>query len=302
MKKIVAIAGPTAVGKTSLALELAKEFDGEIINADSRQIYRYLDIIAGKITPEEMDAVPHYLLSIVEPGENFSVAEFQARAYRKIQDIHSRKKLPIIVGGTGMYVSALTQGYEFSDLKPNEELRSQLEEFSVKELRDKLLELEPSIKLSRSESFNRHRLIRRIEKVESGIRETPISSPRYDSLTIGLEISRIKLEERIRERVQNRLDNGAVEEVEGLRDILEETFGEDRIESHMKQIGLSYYVIWRYLQDEYDYSTMIEKFVRAEMQYAKRQMTWWKKDPSIVWVPYNEALNRSLELLKELIR
>lgn len=301
MKKIVAIVGPTAVGKSSLAIELAKEFDGEVISADSRQVYKYLDIIAGKVTSEEMEGIPHHLLSLVEPGEEFSVAEFQSRAYEVIEDIHSREKLPIIVGGTGMYVSAITQGYEFSEVEPDENLREELEELSVKDLRERLLRLAPATKLSRSESFNRHRLMRRIEKLESGIAETPRQSPRFDTLTVGLEISRSELEGRIRERVQSRLDSGAIEEVEGLCDMLEEGFGSDQVESMMKQIGLSYYVIWRYLQDDYDYSVMVEKFVRAEMQYAKRQMTWWKKDKSIVWIPYDNALQESEKMIQALI-
>jgi tRNA dimethylallyltransferase len=298
MKKIVAIVGPTAVGKSSLAIDLAKEFGWEIISADSRQIYKYLDIIAGKVTPEEMDAIPHHLLSIVEPGEEFSVAEFQARAFEIIDDIHSRGKLPILAGGTGMYVSSITQGYEFSDVEPDEKLREELEKLSVKELREKLLKLSPQATLSRSEAFNRHRMIRRIEKLASGQPDQPSQSPRYDALTIGLEIAREELEERIRERVHSRLDDGAIEEVEGLCEMFGETFGEDQLEKKMKQIGLSYYVIWRYLQGDYDYSKMIEKFVRAEMQYAKRQMTWWKKDKSIVWIPYEEALDASRKLLK----
>lgn len=300
MEKIFAIVGPTAVGKSSLAIELAKEFDGEVISADSRQIYRYLDIIAGKVTPEEMDGIPHHLLSLVEPGEEFSVAEFQSRAYEVIDDIHARGKLPILAGGTGLYVSAITHGYEFSDVEPDAKLREELEGLSVKDLRERLLRLAPETKLSRSESFNRHRLIRRIEKLRSGTPENPKQSPRYKSLTIGLEIERAELEERIRERVQSRLDAGAIEEVEGLRDMLEEAFGRFEVESKMKQVGLSYHVVHRYLEDDYDYAKMVEKFVRAEMQYAKRQMTWWKKDKSIVWIPYENALEESVKMIKAL--
>lgn len=297
MRKIITIVGPTGAGKSSLAIDLADEFGGQIISADSRQIYRYLDIVSGKTLPADQKGIHHHLLSIINPEDNFSVAQYQKLAYTIIDDLHARRLVPFLVGGTGLYVSAVKDGYVFTEVSPDSSLRTSLEHLSVSELRAKLLLLAPSIHLSHSESFNRHRLIRKIEKITAGQSEHSASHPRYTSLTIGLDIARPELEKNIRIRVQSRLTEGAIEEVAGLHEMLQEFFEDNQLEKKIKQIGLSYHIIWEYLQHSYNYDQMVEKFVRAELAYAKRQMTWWRKDSSIIWVPHHTSIQEIRQLI-----
>ncbi|MBR5257334.1 MAG: tRNA (adenosine(37)-N6)-dimethylallyltransferase MiaA, partial [Clostridia bacterium] len=214
MDKLIAIVGTNASGKSSLGVELAARFNGEIVSADSRQVYRGLDLGSGKITPEGMQGVPHHLLDVVEPGEFFSMADFQKCAYRAIDGIISRGKLPFLVGGTGLYVDSVTKGYSLSDIEPDLGYREELEMHSTPELWEKLRSLEPD---SGIDPKNRNRVMRRLEKLHQGDTQPNANSPRYDVLTLGVRWDRETLKRRIDERLRRRVDEGMVSEVARLR-------------------------------------------------------------------------------------
>ena len=221
MIDVVAIVGPTASGKTALSLELAKRLDGEIINGDSMQIYRDMTIGTAKILPEEMAGIPHHLLDIKDPDESFSVAEYQKLVREKIAEIRSRGKLPIIVGGTGMYVQAVLFDYRFSEEAVDQELRDslnqELEQFGPEKMHQKLMELDPQ---SAIHPNNARRVVRAIENLMSGQEKSDRQltlSPMYNEVIIGLDIPRDILYERINQRVDTMIERGLIEEVEALR-------------------------------------------------------------------------------------
>ena len=195
MHKLIVIEGTNASGKSGLGVRLAERWDGEVVSADSRQVFRGLDLGSGKITPEETRGVPHHLIDVCDPGDFFSMHDFQRLAYAAIDDIISRGKLPILCGGTGLYSRAVTQGYDFSDAPPSDELRKELSEKS----RDQLLDILKSYNVTEidPQKSNRH-LIRMIEKLVDGRSHEPQNNPRYDVLQIGMTYDRPILLERIK--------------------------------------------------------------------------------------------------------
>ncbi len=274
LPKMIVIEGTNASGKSSLGVKLAARFGGEIISADSRQIFRRLDLGSGKITPEEMEGVPHHLLDVRNPGEFFSMADFQRLAYEAIDDILSRDRLPFLVGGTGLYVDAVADGYEISDKAPDHSLRAHLETFETPELYEMLKQKLPDTNI---DPRNRHRVMRALEKLEAGDDRPAGKKPRYELLKLGVTWPREILKQRIDERLERRLQEGMVEEVKALLD-------EGVSEEFMVKLGLEYkYLTW-YLTGKIGYEQMKEELGNAIKKFAKRQMTWFRRDPRIHWL------------------
>jgi len=282
-QKLLTVLGPTASGKSELAVQLAEQFNGEIISADSRQVYKHLNIATGKITKDEMCGVPHHLLDVVEPTEVFSVVDFKEHADKAIQTIHANNKLPILAGGTAFYIDAVVDNVVLSGVPANEVLRNKLEEKTTEELIAKLEELDVK-RLQEIDTNNRVRLIRSIE-IATTIGKVPKveKNPQYDSLKIGIKISDEQLKANIVRRTKARLTNGMIEEAQ-------ELFEKHNVRyERMEQLGLEYKFLSHYLQKKITIQELEEKIITGDWQYAKRQMTWWKKDTEIVWVSLDDA-------------
>lgn len=280
--KIISIVGPTASGKSDLAVILAKEFEGQVISADSRQVYLGLDIGSGKITKKEMMGIPHHLLSIENPKKVFTVAEFKKQADQKITEIIARGHTPILCGGTGFYIDAVAKNIILPEVPPNQILRKKLETFSLEKLQKMLLELDfkrfKSIDLN-----NKVRLIRAIEIAkELGSVPKIKSKPLYNVLTIGILWDPTKLKQRINLRLQKRFKSGMVREVLNLH---KNGLSWKRLES----LGLEYRYVAQFLQKKITKPEMIERLQFDIWHYAKRQMTWFQRDKSIVWVGLKET-------------
>ena len=273
--KLIVIEGTNASGKSGLGVELAARYGGEVISADSRQVFSRLDLGSGKITPEEMKGVPHHLLDVRKPGEFFSMADFQRLAYAAIDDIIARGKIPFLVGGTGLYIASVTEGYGLSDAPPDLEYRQYLETFTTPRLYEMLLEAMPDIQIERN---NRNRVMRMLEKLHAGDDHVPRSVPRYDCLKLGVTWDRETLKARIDERLERRLNQGMIEEVQGLMDA-----GVSR--DFLMKLGLEYRFIAQYLTGEIPRrEDMVEQLGNAIKKFAKRQMTWFRRDPDILWL------------------
>ncbi len=289
-KKILIILGPTTSGKSDLAVKIAKEFNGEIISADSRQVYKGLDIGTGKITKDEMENVPHYLLDAVRPGEKFDVIQFKKLAEEKVNEILEREKLPIVVGGTGFYIQSIVDGLVLPEVPPDEELRTKLEGKSAEELYKELQKLDPNRSLS-IQSDNKRRLIRAVEIVKTLGKVPDLEKkPKYETLQIGLNLDDGELKERIKNRLLERMEKGMIEEVEKLN---KEGLSFER----MINLGLEYKYLAYFLKGEMDKKEMIEKLNIAIRQYAKRQKTWFKRDERIKWFRPEEN-KRIFELIQ----
>ena len=276
--KLIVILGPTACGKSGLGVALAKQYNGEIVSADSRQIYRGLDLGTGKITPAEMEGVPHHLLDVAGPGEQYSVARFQQEAYAAIGGVLERGRVPFLVGGTGLYVRAVSEGYVFHAAPPDPALRAELETKSTQELRELLTRA--GVELDEDCFHNRPRLVRLIEKLQNG--EDPHAEaqrdPRYDVLTLGVSYPRETVCERIDARLEARLDAGMVEEVQGLRE-------NGVTDEFLEGLGLEYRYILHYLTGELPTrEALTGELGRAIKRFAKRQVSWFKKDRDVYWL------------------
>lgn len=275
LPKLIVVEGTNASGKSGLGVALAARYGGEIVSADSRQVFRGLDLGSGKIAPEEMKGVPHHLLDVCEPGDFFSMHDFQRLAYAAIDGILGRGRLPFLVGGTGLYVASVTEGYVMSDAAPDLKYRAYLETFETPRLYEMLIEAAPDVEV---EPKNRNRVMRLLEKLHAGDDHVPRSRPRYDCLKLGVTWDRETLRSRIDERLQRRLDAGMIEEVRGLID------SGVPIEFLMK-LGLEYRFIAQYLTGEIPRrEDMVEQLSTAIKQFAKRQMTWFRRDRDILWL------------------
>ena len=275
LPKVVAVVGTNAYGKSALGIALAKKYDAEIISADSRQVFRGLDLGSGKVTPEETQGVPHHLIDVREPNEFFSMADFQRMAYQAIDDIRGRGRLPMIVGGTGLYVDSVLDGYLLSDKEPDLAYRAELEKLTTPQLYDMLLELKPDVQVEKN---NRNRVMRIIERIHDGDDATPGKQARFESLRLGVSWPREVLGRRIDERLERRLEQGMIEEVQRLMD-------EGATTEFLLGLGLEYRFITQYLIGEIpDRQVMLDKLAIAIKQFAKRQMTWFRRNPEIVWL------------------
>jgi tRNA dimethylallyltransferase len=272
--KLIVIEGTNASGKSSLGISLAARFGGEIVSADSRQVYRRLDLGSGKVTPEEMNGVPHHLLDVRDPGEFFSMADFQRLAYEAIDGILARGAVPFLVGGTGLYVDAVADGYELSDISPDHDLRAHLETFDTPALYKMLKEKLPDTEI---DPRNRHRVMRALERLEADDYRPGKKSPRYELLKLGVTWPREILKQRIDERLERRLREGMVDEVRAMLD-------DGVSEEFLVKLGLEYkYLTW-YLTGKIGYEQMVEELGNAIKKFAKRQMTWFRRDPRIIWL------------------
>ncbi len=275
LPKVVAVVGTNASGKSALGIELAKHFGGEIISADSRQVFRGLDLGSGKVTREEMQGVPHHMIDVREPGEFFSMADFQRMSYELIGEIIARGHLPMIVGGTGLYVDSVLDGYLLSDTEPDLAYRAELEKLTTPELYEMLVKLVPDVQVEKN---NRNRVMRMLERIHDGDDATPGKQARYDSLRLGVSWPRDVLAKRIDERITMRLEQGMIEEVQGLLDSGVST-------EFLLGLGLEYRFITQYLTGELpDRDEMLAKLAQAIRKFAKRQMTWFRRNPDIVWL------------------
>ncbi len=289
--KVLIILGPTASGKSALAVKLAKRLSGEIISADSRQVYRGLDIGSGKITKAEMKGVPHHLLDIVSPQKSFSVARYQKLANQKIKEILKRGKLPIICGGTGFYLQAIVDGITFPKVAPNKKLRAELARNPPTELFKILEKLDPA----RSRNIDRanpHRLIRAIE-IAQALGKVPNheDSPRgdYDFVQIGLNPEPEILKQKIKTRLAKRLKQGLIKEVQNLHNQSKLSW------SKLEALGLEYRFVALYLQGKFTKKELVEKLNTEIWHYAKRQMTWFKRDQRINWIKNATQVKMTLE-------
>ena len=272
---LIVIAGTNASGKSGLGVTLAQRYGGEIVSADSRQVFRGLDLGSGKITPEETRGVPHHLIDVCEPGAFFSMHDFQRLAYAAIDGIIARGRPPFLVGGTGLYVASVTEGYVMSDNPPDLEYREYLETFETPELYRMLLQAVPDTDV---EPKNRNRVMRLLEKLHAGDDHVPHSQPRYDCLKLGVTWDRETLKRRIDERLERRLDAGMIEEVKGLMDAGVSL-------DFLMKLGLEYRFIAQYLTGEIPLKAdMVEQLGNAIKKFAKRQMTWFRRDGDIVWL------------------
>ena len=274
MGKLIVIAGTNASGKSGLGVELASRYGGEIVSADSRQVFRGLDLGSGKITPQEMRGVPHHLIDVCQPGDFFSMADFQRLAYAAIDGIQARGKLPFLVGGTGLYVDAVAEGYELSDRAPDLALRAELETHTTPELYQMLQEKLPGTEI---DPKNRNRVMRALERLAADDYHPGKRQPRYEVLKLGVSWDRETLKQRIDERLERRLRDGMVQEVQGLLDA-----GVSR--EFLMKLGLEYRYLTRYLDGKLTYEQMVLELGNAIKKFAKRQVTWFKKDPAIHWL------------------
>lgn len=277
LPKLIVILGPTACGKSGLGVKLAKKYGGEIVSADSRQVYRGLDLGTGKITPAEMEGVPHHLLDVAEPGEQYSVARFQQEAYAALDGILARGRLPFLVGGTGLYLRSVAEGYVFHAAPPNPILRAELEALPTEALRQRLLDA--GVELDVDAWNNRPRLVRLSEKLQSGgdPHAEAERAPRYDVLTLGVAYPRETICERIDRRLIARLDAGMVEEVAALR-------SQGVSDEFLYGLGLEYRYILRHLTGELSRAELIDELGKAIKRFAKRQVSWFKKDKDVHWL------------------
>ncbi len=279
-QKLIVILGPTASGKTALSLKLAKKFNGEIISADSRQVYKGMDIGTGKITKKEMKGIPHYLLGVASPKRKFSVAQYQKLALKSINKILKKRapKIPFLVGGSPFYIYSVVDGWIFPKLKPDWKLRKKLEKKSSSELFDILKKMDPK-RAEKIEQKNKRRLIRAIEIAEK-LGKVPLlgKNIQFEYLLIGIKKPKEELEDLIRKRLLKRFKQGMMREVKNLR---KQGLSWKRLES----FGLEYRWIAKYLQNKINYEEMFENLQKDTEHFAKRQMTWFKKDKRINWTP-----------------
>jgi len=273
--KIIAVVGTNASGKSALGAELAAAFNGEIISADSRQVYRGFDLCCGKITAAETRGIPHHLLNIREVGDAFTVFDFQKAAYTLIPQIIERGKLPFIVGGTGLYVSSVADGYVLSGAARDSAARSDLENLSVSELKSLIPDID-FLGNNPSDAANKRRLIRIVEN--GGKPLSREARPRYDVLRLGLTWQKERLHAKIDERLAARIREGMIGEV---KSYLDNGGGAE----HLNSFGLEYRAILQYLNGEFASLGEFERELsRRIKKFAKRQMTWFKRDKNIHWL------------------
>jgi tRNA dimethylallyltransferase len=290
--KLIVILGPTASGKTELAVKLAKNFNGEIVNADSRQVYKGMDIGTAKPTKKEMRGVPHHLLDVASPKRKFTVAQYRKLALKAIERIQKKGKIPFLVGGTWFYIRAVVDGLVIPKVPPDWKLRKKLEKKSPQELYEILKKLDPE-RAKTIEKENKRRLIRAIEICKKIGKVPPLrfNPLPYPVLMIGIKRAKKELMERIRKRFFEWLKKGLILEVIKLQKM---GVSFKRIE----EFGMHYREIAKYLRGKISEKEMIENSIKEIQNYAKKQMNWFKKDKRIKWIRnYKEAK----ELIKKFL-
>ena len=286
-KPLIVLTGPTAVGKTKLSIALAKAVNGEIISADSMQVYRYMDVGSAKITPDEMDGVPHHLVDVLDPTEDFNIVLFQQLANKSMEEIYSKGKIPILVGGTGFYIQAITRDIDFTQSEQDDSYRQELEALAAEKgssfLHDMLASVDPKSAEDIHEN-NVKRVIRALEfykqngtRISEHNEEQKEHVSPYQLAYFVLNAPRPLLYERIDARVDEMLKNGLVEEVKTLQ----------RMGCHRGMVsmqGLGYKEILAWLEGEYPYDEAVRILKRDTRHFAKRQLTWFRREGEVTWV------------------
>lgn len=291
---VVVIAGPTGVGKTATSIEIAKRLNGEIISADSMQIYRGMDIGTAKVTPEEMQGIPHHLIDIADPKENYSVYRFVAECKKSALDITARGKLPIIAGGTGLYIDSFLSDIDFTEVRSDEAYRRELEKLAEEKGNEYIHDLLREKDAESAEKIhpnNLKRVIRALEyhkitgsTISSHNEESKKKSSPYDCCYICLTRDRDELYRRIDQRVDIMLDSGLVDEVKKL-------LAAGCSDKHTSMQALGYKEIIEYLQGRTSYEEAVETLKRDSRRYAKRQLTWFRRREDALWVNLSEEAN-----------
>ena len=299
--KVIVIAGPTASGKTSLSIELAKQINAEIVSADSMQIYKDMNIGTAKPTKEEMGQIKHYMIDFVSPQTRYSVSQYKKDALMCIEEIIQKGKTPIVVGGTGLYIDSLIYGIEFQEMPVDMEYRNELnkkaDEGKLKELYDEACKIDPEAMKIISQN-DRKRIIRVLEiykqtgktKTQQNIESRQNEVP-YDYIVFAINMDREKLYDRINKRVDIMLENGLIEEVKALVNKY------DNIQTAMQSLG--YKEVVEYLGNEITKEEMIEKIKMESRRYAKRQLTWFRKNKETVWLDGQNAVDNNISIILE---
>ena len=301
MEKVIVICGPTASGKTGLSIKLAQKMQGEVISCDSMQIYKHMNIGTAKPTKEEMKDIKHHLIDFVEPSKRYSVADFRKDALDAIDAVLKQNKVPIIVGGTGLYVNCLTQNIQYPTLETNLEYRKLLEQRVKKEGLEVLYEEAKKIdeEAIKNISVNDQKRIMRVLEIyhQTGKTKTELEiesrrePPMYQYIVFAINMDREKLYERINKRVDIMLEQGLIEEVKELLEKYEE------FPTSMQ--GLGYKEVASYLNGELTKEEMIEKLKMETRRYAKRQLTWFRKDPNIIWLDGLKSPEENIKIILE---
>ena len=286
MNQLIVVAGPTASGKTSLSIQLAKQLNTEIISADSMQIYRYMDVGSAKPTAEEMDGVVHHLIDEVSPFEEFSVKQYTDLAKKAIEEIQSIGKIPIIVGGTGLFINSVIDNIAFSETENDENIRRELNQYAKKNGNQALHKILEEIDYGSAEKIHYNDVKRTVRAIEvfrttgvpmsEHIRRSKMLPSPYDLFYIGLTMDRTVLYEKINQRVDRMIENGLLEEVKKLL-----SMGLD--DSYQSMQGIGYKELIWCLQDRMPLEKAIEMIKQESRRYAKRQLTWFKRDKRIQW-------------------
>lgn len=299
--KVIVICGPTASGKTALSIELAKRINGEVVSADSMQIYKDMDIGSAKVTKEEMQGIKHYLVDCVSPDERYSVANYKLDAKKAIEEILKKGKTPIVVGGTGLYIDALIYEIEYQDIKINESYRKELESIKQNQglevLYERALKIDPEAmkKISPNDSKRIMRVLEIYEatgknkteqEAESRLKEIP-----YNYKVFAITMDREKLYERINKRVDIMIENGLIEEVKELLKKYKE------FPTAMQALG--YKEVKEYLDGELTKQEMIDKIKQESRRYAKRQLTWFRKNKQTIWIDGLNDMQKNINIILE---
>ncbi|EOP65736.1 MULTISPECIES: tRNA (adenosine(37)-N6)-dimethylallyltransferase MiaA [Bacillus cereus group] len=297
-EKVAVIIGPTAVGKTKLSIDLAKALNGEIISGDSMQIYRTMDIGTAKVTTDEMDGIPHYMIDIKDPEDSFSVAEFQERVRKCIREITERGKLPIIVGGTGLYIQSVLFDYQFTDEAGDATYREQMEKLAlergVEYIHKKLQEVDPK-SAERIHANNVRRVIRALEifhttgEKMSNQLEKQENELLYDVSLIGLTMDREMLYDRINLRVNLMIEQGLLEEVKGLH--------ERGVRDCQSIQAIGYKEIYDYFENRVSLEEAVSQLKTNSRRYAKRQLTWFRNKMDVAWFDVTDG-EKTSEILR----
>lgn len=300
MDRVIVIVGPTASGKTALTVELAKRIDGEVISCDSMQIYRNMSIGTAKPSAEEMDGVPHYLIDFVSPDVRYSVADFKRDAEEKIRFVLDRGKVPILCGGTGLYVDSLVYGIDYPEIEFDQGYRDELmavadSEDGLKRLYEMAMKIDPDavLKISRNDKKRITRVLelyRATGKTKTELeRESRKNGVKYDYRIFAIGMDREKLYDRINKRVDLMIEQGLVDEV---KDIVKKY---DKFPTAMQ--GLGYKEVVEYFDKKLTMDEMIQKIKQETRRYAKRQLTWFRKNKSIVWIDGLDDREKNLEII-----
>lgn len=292
MERVIVIVGPTAVGKTALSIALAKELNGEIINADSTQVYKHMNIATAKATKEEQDGIPHHLLDIKEIDEDYTVYQFQKDVRKLITDITNRGKVPILVGGTGLYIKAALYDYKFE----NEEIRRDYKEFTNEELYNKLISLDPNVNIHKN---NRKRIERALDYIENNHKlfseKEKTDKCLYDVIWIGLTTNREILYNRINKRVDIMVEQGLLDEAKKIYDT--------KIRSKAVMTPIGYKELFPYFENKKTLDECLDQIKQNSRKYAKRQYTWFNNQMNITWYQvdftnFNNTINKVLENIR----